>query len=236
MKVSVVVPAYNEEAVLASCLSALTRQNYPDPFEVVVVDNGSLDKTAVIALEFKGKLNLQVVAEMRKGRGSARAAGFAKAGGDYVLSTDADCEVPQDWITRLVGELKKQGIVAVTGPCRFSGLPPLKTTWLNAVQPLIMQAYRLIFRHYWLSGFNFGIKREIYMDVGGFNSHLNIQEDVDLSFRVSKIGKIYYLPLAVTASGRRFTNIWSGIGYVYVTTFINYFILRKENIELGDIR
>ena len=107
----------------------------------------------------------------------------------------------------------------------------------NFLQPLSIRLYKFIFGHYWLSGFSFAIYKDIYKKSGGFNSKLNIQEDIELSFRVSKIGKIKFISnIPVIFSGRRFQKgLIKGL-FSYISTFVSHFLFKRDDIVLSDIR
>jgi glycosyltransferase involved in cell wall biosynthesis len=235
--VSVVIPAFNEEKNLPHCLDALVNQKTNISFEVVLVDNNSTDKTAIVARTYQGKLPIRVIYEPQKGRGVARKTGFAYAKGNIILSTDADTVVPPNWVETLVAYLKDHPeAVAVTGPCIITDCSPRINKTFNLLQPKFMRLYRAAFGHYWLSGFNFAIRRDVYDKAGGFPEN-NTQEDIELSFRVRKYGKIAFLPsLPVVFSGRRFEKgLIQGIK-PYVTTFADSYVLHRKNVELTDVR
>lgn len=236
--ISIVIPAYNEEKQISSCLDALVKQSTARKFEVIVVDNNSSDKTVKVANRYNGKLNLRVISEKQKGRGSARYAGFNKASGTIILSTDADASVPENWIERIMSAFENEtGVLAVTGTCKITDSSFLTNALFNYFQPAVMRVYKIFFGHYWLSGFNFAIRRSTYIETGGFDHKLNTQEDVDLSFRVSKVGRIKFIPdLCVTVSGRRYQKgLISGI-VPYIKTFVSYFWLKRKDVYLDDPR
>jgi biofilm PGA synthesis N-glycosyltransferase PgaC len=235
--ISVIIPAYNEEKVIADCLKALAGQKTKQKFTVILVNNNSTDKTVKVAESFRDKLNLKILLQKQKGRGAARCLGFQYAQGSILLSTDADTIVPNDWIDRMLYHLKTSKAVAVTGTCKIVDCDRFTNTLFNLFQPLFMRFYRLIFGHYWLSGFSFAIYRNVYEKSGGFKPELNGQEDIELSFKVSKIGKIQLISnLPVIFSGRRFRKgLIKGI-LPYLSTFIAYFFFKKEKIVLPDIR
>ncbi len=143
-----------------------------------------------------------------------------------------------DWIEILTTHLlKDKNIVAVTGPCKFTGCPKTTHAFVNFIQPNAMRFYRLIFGYFWLSGFNFGIKKSAYLKSGGFNLNLNGLEDIELSLKVSKIGKIKFIGnLPVVCSGRRFIKRPLAGLLSYIKTFIKCFYLGNRNIYLSDIR
>ena len=236
--ISVIIPAYNEEKLIANCLDALVKQNTSRNFEVIIVNNNSTDRTAEIAKSYKDKLDIKVILDSVKGRGHARYTGFKKAAGDFLLSTDADAVVPEDWIEKMISAIETNSkVVAATGPVRVTDLSPKKNSIFNYIQPLSMKIYNSTYKHYWLNGFNFGIKREAYLKSGGFNPDLNVQEDIDLSFKVNKVGKIIFLSdLAVTFSGRRFKNgLIKGL-LPYLKTFFAWRWFHKKDVYLDDPR
>jgi poly-beta-1,6-N-acetyl-D-glucosamine synthase len=226
--ISVVVPAYNEEKYISNCLNSLVNQKTKYDFEVIVVNNNSTDKTAVIARSFKNKLKIRVILEKKKGRGSARYTGFKSAKGEIILSTDADTVVPADWINKLASALNDKDVVAVTGACKINDLTPVKNKIFNVSHPRVMFSYRVLFGHFWLSGFNFGIKKKAYIESGGFNPDMNAVEDIDLSIKVSQIGKIKFVDCPVVFSGRRYKKGFISANADYVKEYVK---LRKNKVN-----
>lgn len=95
--ISVIIPAYNEQDFLARCLKSLQLQvNAPD-YEVIVVDNNSTDRTAIIAKQF----NTRLVKEPKKGVMHARQAGLKVAKGEIIVTTDADCFYKPNWLSNI---------------------------------------------------------------------------------------------------------------------------------------
>ena len=190
--ISIVIPIYDEEKVISACLNSLINQKTTQKFEIIVVDNQSTDMTKDIVIGYKEKIPLIIIREKKKGRGAARRAGFKAAKGDLILSLDADTVAPANWIDDITSYFHDPTVVAVTGPCKINDCSWLINTLYNYMQPKFMIAYRAVFQHYWLSGFNFAIRKEIYEEAGCFNPVLNVQEDTELSFRVRKLGKIKF--------------------------------------------
>lgn len=207
--ISVVIPAFNEENYLPFCLDSIVKQKTNKKFEVIVVNNNSTDNTKKIALRYRKKINIRVIDENKKGRGSARFSGFNAAKGDIILSTDADTILPENWVEVISNQLKKYS--AVSGLCTMNDRNFIENALFNFGQPVAMIIYRIRYGHFWLNGFNFGIKKKQYISSGGFNKTLNSIEDIDLSFRVAKICKIKLVNLKVKFCGRRFRKgIFSG--------------------------
>lgn len=236
--ISVVIPAYNEEKNISKCLEALSRQSTSLNFEVILVDNGSTDKTVELAKKFNQKIDLKIISEKKKGRSPARKKGFDIAQGEIVLSTDADAIVPHNWVEEITSCFDNRKIIAVTGTCFINDCDWLTNTLFNFLQPLGMSGYRLIFGHYWLSGFNFAIRSNEYLQSGGFDENLNAIEDIDLSFKIKKIGKIKFLNnLPVLFSGRRFkkNGLMGGL-MSYFVLFWFYARGKRSKTFLSDVR
>lgn len=233
MKVSIVIPAFNEEKYIKNCLESLVSQKTRHKFEVIVVDNNSEDKTIQIVQKFKDRLDLKIVQEKKQGRGAARAKGFKEACGEIILSTDADTILPTDWIEALAKPIIA-GTLATTTACKINDGSKYKNTIFNLFQPQSMFFYRFLFGHFWLSGFSFGILKSAYEKSGGFNQNLQAQEDIDLSWKVTKLGKIKFINKPVTFSGRRFRKgLIQGL-YEYTKALIQ--LILKREIYLSNIR
>src|SRR5438309_1400799 len=94
MKVSIVIPVYNEGPALGACLDAIARQT-SRPFEVIVVDNNSSDDTVPIARHYGF---VRLIHEKRQGVVHARTAGFNAARGDIIARIDGDTILPENWV------------------------------------------------------------------------------------------------------------------------------------------
>jgi biofilm PGA synthesis N-glycosyltransferase PgaC len=235
--ISIVIPAYNEEKNIGNCLNSLVAQQTGKNFRIIVVDNNSTDDTVKEARSFSKNLHITVLYEKRKGRGAARKAGFEYSTDEIILSTDADTILPSNWVETLSNALTENIGVAVTGTCRIDDCTANTNKIVNVLQPLGMRIYRVIFGHYWLSGFNFAIFNEAYKKSGGFSADLNAIEDIDLSFKVSKIGKIIFLSnTPVLAAGRRFRFGFFAGANSYLVTFLKYLFLKKTAVWMTDPR
>lgn len=190
--ISVVIPAYNEERLLPASLLALQEQDYDGPYEVIVVNNASTDRTAEIAQV----MGARVVDEPRKGYVHALQAGFAAAQGEIVACTDADTRVPPDWLSRLTVNLTtRSGVVATGGIFAFADGPVL-----------LRLGNLLVNRLNWhLTGVNMAVWRWAYEQVGGIDPAVNFGADADLGLRLRRLGKVVIdRRLVVRTSARRF--------------------------------
>jgi len=102
MKVSVIIPTYNEERTIEECLESLSRQTYID-IETIVVDDGSTDTTLQILQNLQFTIyNLQIFKQRHKGAGTARNLGAKEAKGEILVFVDADMTFAEDFIEKLV--------------------------------------------------------------------------------------------------------------------------------------
>ncbi len=235
--VSVVIPAYNEEHIISACLQSLSFQETTEPFEVIVVDNKSTDKTAEVARGFSELLDIRVIREEQQGRGAARKAGFAAARGEFILSTDADATVPTDWIATLSGVLRSQpDAVAVTGPAKIMDCSPFKNWLLTGLFSVYIRIDMTLKGYTCMNGFNFAVRKSVYEKVGGFDARNDAQEDMELTLRIKNAGRIALVKVGPVISGRRFKRGVLRAWWEYTWTFIAKFILKRERVELSNVK
>jgi len=112
--ISVIIPVYNTERYLANCLKSVTRQSYKD-YECIIVDDGSIDKSLIIAMDFeKTDERFHVYHKENGGLSSARNYGIERAQGELLYFVDSDDELFDDTLSILV-ENMKEGIDLVFG-------------------------------------------------------------------------------------------------------------------------
>ncbi|WP_038056879.1 glycosyltransferase family 2 protein [Thermus amyloliquefaciens] len=216
MRISVVIPAHNEEALLPGALQAVLQQTLP-PFEVIVVDNASTDRTREVAEAY----GVRVVHCAKKGVAHARQAGLLAARGEWVAMTDADSLPIPGWLEALAE--KAQGAVALYGPLRFYGV--------SAGEALLSEWGYRAFLHLMalfgrpnLAGANMMVLKEAALRVGGF-PQVEAREDVLLGWKLLGQGPVRYVPRAlVLTSARRLKGGWGR------------FLLRQFRNLLGDPR
>lgn len=125
MKLSVVIPVFNEESALTSCLETLVGQ-FADIHEIFVVDNNSTDGSMSIAGDYAARFdNFRVTVEAEQRLIPARNAGFAIASGEIFARTDADTRVADGWARAILDFYEKHSdrFAAGTGVCSFYDMP-----------------------------------------------------------------------------------------------------------------
>ncbi|MBV8359731.1 MAG: glycosyltransferase family 2 protein, partial [Deltaproteobacteria bacterium] len=111
-KVSIVICAYNAERTMRQCLESLRRLDYPN-FEVIIVDDGSRDATAQIAVDFP---EFRLIRQSNKGLSVARNVGLHAALGELIAYTDSDCVVDPHWLSFMVRAMAEGGLDGCGGP------------------------------------------------------------------------------------------------------------------------
>lgn len=235
--VSIVIPAYNEEEYIGLCLESLVWQKTKYDFEVIMIDNNSTDKTNKIASSFKDKLNIRVIIEKQQGRGVARWRGFEEAVGDVIFSTDADTILPEDWIERFMEYFENKKVVAVTSLCNIDEPSSIDKAVFKFFQLLANEGHRIALGHYWLSGFSYAIRRDVYIKAGKIDKNLDALDDIELGRRVKKLGKIQLVrDLPVLSSSRRFQQgVTSGL-LEYVKPFVKVTLLKNGKFKMDNLR
>lgn len=210
--VSFVVPAYNEEALIGSCLTAIKTEisRTRCRAEIIVVNNGSTDATRHIALSYP---DVKVVDEPQRGLVQARRAGCLVSGGKFIANIDADTILPDGWLRTALAEFAdRPDLVALSGPHIHYDLP-------RAARLIAAGFYRGVYVIHLLSrllaghgsviqGGNFIILRAALKAAGGFNPEFRFWgEDAELARRLRRLGAIKFTPaLRAPSSGRRFAG------------------------------
>lgn len=180
LRVSLVIPAYNEEHHIGACLEAIAAQT-EQPFEVILVDNNCTDDTATIARTYPF---VQVVREPQQGLVAARDCGFNAARGDIIGRIDADTLLSPTWVAEVRTSFERQpDMHAVSGSITYYDIP----------FPDFFRRVDLFFRRYlarnlshrrelFLYGGNMAMRRDAWEAVRGTLCHNDkFHEDMDLA-------------------------------------------------------
>ena len=218
MDISLIIPAYNEEASIGLCLETVIKNSKGKFKEIIVVNNASTDKTAEVASRYPG---VTVVYEARKGTGNARQTGFEHSHCDVAAYIDSDSLVPEDWVDKIEKWFASDPrVVFLSGAYRYHKGGFYPAWFLDAVWWLSLPAY-------WAVGYmgntgNCAIRSSALKEIGGFDrSILFYGDDTDVSRRLHKVGKtIWSMNFYNYSSPRRFEQ--AGLFTTYFTYMLNY--------------
>ncbi|HYD47870.1 MAG TPA: glycosyltransferase, partial [Terriglobales bacterium] len=167
--VAVVVPVFNGASTLAACLESLLRLDYPsDRLELLCVDNGSTDASAMIAASYAPRI--QLLREPKRGAAAARNCGIRAAQASVIAFTDADCRVDRDWLRQLVAPLTDASIGIVGGRIlagEQANFVERFGEWIHDHRRAIEQ-----FRPPYAISMNWASRREVLLQAGLFDERL----------------------------------------------------------------
>lgn len=196
MKLSVIIPCLNAVGTLGAQLEAFVRQQWPEPWELIVADNGSTDGSAELAKTFSSRIpRLNVIdASRRRGSGAACNLGVQCATGLSVAFTDADDVVDDAWVKAMGNALSTHRFVACrTDASRFNKPGLRLSPQQNGLQKLWYPP--------WLphaGGGTIGLRRSLFDELRGFDESLPYLQDTEFCIRAQFHGApLHYVPEAV---------------------------------------
>lgn len=237
MKLSIVIPAYNEEKYISVPLKSLSEQSFTD-FEVIVCLNNCTDNTRGVVEDIKAKTNLdiKIVEETQKGVSFARNTGFAYAQADIIASADADTYYPKDWTEKIINNFENNNILGVYGSVHMKS-----DKWYMRFSARYLFTIFLKISHFFgnynINGMNFAVRKEAFNKIGGFNTDWKSAEDIYIGLKLKEIGSVKFdRKMIVYTNDRRFKNDSTSSLIYHIKNYINVFLKKKEPLDFSDIR
>jgi glycosyltransferase involved in cell wall biosynthesis len=199
-KISVCIIAHNEEALIERCLRSIEKQT-TTPDEVVLIAHNCTDATEARAKQFSWLTVIPYSGPV--GCAYARAEGFRRVQGEIILCTDADTELPPNWVQKVAEEFKDPRVVAVGTFVIYSGAI-FSTVNSCLVMPILY--VRSLFNDSEFFGPSFAVRKQAYESINGLNALLAVKEKIGLSYWVddlyisymlAKRGRVTFLPSVV---------------------------------------
>jgi cellulose synthase/poly-beta-1,6-N-acetylglucosamine synthase-like glycosyltransferase len=215
---SVIVPAYNAGLTIQACLKALLHQTVPvSDYEVIVVDDGSTDDTALKAAAIQG---VRVIRSTHHGAAAARNRGAQSARGDILLFTDADCEPTADWVHEMLAPFAEPSVQGAKGTYRTRR----RELTARFVQCEYEEKYARMAGAKsidFVDTYSAAYRRDVFLKSGGFDESILAAsvEDQEFSFRLAEQGaRLVFLPTAIVyhqhpATLAAYARRKFGIGY-----------------------
>lgn len=249
MKISVVVPVYNTEKYLARCLDSLLAQTYK-ALEIIVVDDGSTDKSGEIA-DFYTKKDerIQVLHIQNGGVSNARNQGIARATGEYIAFVDSDDTVRENMYERLMDVALKTGADIVSSNLLINGeviTHPLKENYLYPQQEVKKEILPSFSRNgaIAITAFTNKIIKSQIIKENHLEFYVGFSYQEDLMFMINVLANIssfYYLPEAFYEYYPMPTGLYSsyrkdgGVKFIEARKRING-LIEKYKIENIDVK
>ena len=191
---TILMPTFREEKYIRNSLLSLTNQNvrfeYPERFEVLLVDSGSDDRTVEYATPFVSR-----VINASRGLLNAKDLGVKEARGEVIVGVNADVYYPPNWLNMILSHYQDPEVSAVGGPWQY-GLPmpdaPLFLDWASVWVPFISGTN--------MPGGNSSFRRDAYYRCGGFDLSTDqtrfetmiLEEEHQFPLRLSKVGRFVW--------------------------------------------
>lgn len=220
IKVSVVIPIYNEQKYIGACLESLMKQTDPAD-EIIVINNNSTDDSVKIAKQYP----VRILKEKEQGMTPARNKGFNEAQFEIIARTDADTILPKNWIRKIKKAFADEKLVGLSGPAEFYDLPDFihnshwqtKATWVKFIVTY-NKVVRQILKHDCLYGPNCSIRKSAWDKVKNevCMNDKQVHEDLDLAIHLAPYGKIKFNnKFTVSTSVRRWKRPDAYGDYLY---------------------
>jgi glycosyltransferase involved in cell wall biosynthesis len=222
MVLSIIIPTLNRDQYLKSCLNSLLNQEFDvDNYEILVVDNGSIDNTKKITAEYislSSEHNIRYIYEPELGLLSGRHRGALEAKGDILVFIDDDIEADPNWLSAIYESFQDQSVQLVGGRNlpKYESNPPewLEYFWIDhpfgkclgelSLLDFGEQIREIDANYVW--GLNFSIRRQVLFDLGGFHpdcipkhlQHFQGDGETGLTIKANQLGfKAIYQPKAL---------------------------------------
>ena len=189
---SIIVPVYNRPKEIDELLESLAQQDFYNDFEVLIIEDGSTEKSEQIVAKYNNKLNLKYFFKENSGAGASRNFGMQKATGNYFIILDSDVLVPKSYLTAVNKALETNFTDAFGGPDAahesFTDLQKaINYSMTSVVTTGGIRGKKKSVGKFQPRSFNLGLSKKAFQNTQGFSKMKN-GEDIDLTFRLWENG------------------------------------------------
>ena len=189
---SIIIPVYNRPNEIDELLGSLTKQDFSDDFEVLIIEDGSTIKSDIIVEKYKLQLNIKYFFKENTGAGASRNFGMQRASGDYFIILDSDVILPPQYLSEVKKALEINFTHAFGGPdAAHKSFTPLQKAINYAMTSILttggIRGKNQAVVEFQPRSFNFGLSKIAFEKTQGFSKMKN-GEDIDLTFRLWKNG------------------------------------------------
>jgi len=189
---SIIIPVFNRPQEIDELLESLTKQDFSDDFEVLIIEDGSAQKSDIIVEEYKNQLDLKYFCKENTGAGASRNFGMQQASGNYFIILDSDVIVPPQYLSEVKKTLKINFTDAYGGPDAAHKSFTLLQKAINYSMTSFLttggiRGKRSTITKFQPRSFNLGMSKKAFEKTQGFSKMKN-GEDIDLTFRLWQLG------------------------------------------------
>jgi len=188
---SIIIPVFNRPQEINELLYSLLSQDYNKSFEIIIIEDGSTDKSDQIIKKYQPNLDIKYFFKKNSGPGQSRNFGMQKAKGNYFIILDSDIILPKKYLSEIDDSLKVNYTEAFAAPDRahysFTDIQKAINYAMTSFLTTGGLRNNKGSQNFQLRSFNMGISKKTFEETKGFKKQ-NFGEDIDLSFRIKKIG------------------------------------------------
>ena len=189
---SIIIPVYNRPQEIDELLASLTKQDFSNPFEVLIIEDGSTDSSEKIVRKYEFQLNLKYFFKENSGAGASRNFGMQNASGNYFIILDSDVIVPKQYLLEIQNALENNYTDAFGGPdAAHSSFTPLQKAINYSMTSVLttggIRGKKQAVGKFQPRSFNLGLSQTAFNKTEGFSKMKN-GEDIDLTFRLWENG------------------------------------------------
>jgi len=188
LQFSIIIPVYNRPIEIDELLHSLTIQDFKNPFEVIIIEDGSTEKVDKIVSKYSNVLDVKYFYKENSGAGASRNFGMQKATGNYFLIFDSDCIIPPHYLTEVATKLDDYYTDAFGGAdAAHESFTVIQKAINYSMTSFLttggIRGHKKSVDKFQPRSFNFGISKKAFEVTAGFSA-MKIGEDIDLTFRL----------------------------------------------------
>jgi len=231
LRVSVIIPALNEERHIEACLLSIKTQTLK-PLEIIVCDGNSEDKTREIARKYADK----VLIEKRRSAAAERQKGAMAAKGDVLAFIDSDSIADPRWLEQITKAFSNKQVSGAYGPVLIFDGNPIDRFMSQYIFTQYIKLSHMLGKPS-PAGINMAVRRSSFLKVKGFDISLKTMEDIELFRRLAKIGQIAFCPAMVFTSARRLKK-WGYLKFFafHTRNLFSFHSKGKSSADYEDVR
>ena len=185
---SIIIPVYNRPNEIDELLDSLTKQDFSDDFEVLIIEDGSTIKSDIIVKKYKSQLNIKYFFKENTGAGASRNFGMQRASENYFIILDSDVILPEHYLSEVKKGLDIKYTDAFGGPdTAHESFTPIQKAINYAMTSMLttggIRGKKQAFGKFQPRSFNLGLSKIVFEKTQGFSKMKN-GEDIDLTFRL----------------------------------------------------